>query len=212
MLSALLTCGVGCQTRHHVSIDEGGQPNYEKLALVYDLQSTRLLEQGTEIQQTSSSHDADGSWPFARLRIEYPHPNNKPGYARATLRLGRAPITASSPGWSERVRGSLNRLVTDEPAVDDSEQLDDEVWALDLPREQLDTVLIDLTERGFFKDQTRPTGDAKLKVSIDRGMASKRWSSEPQLDDLIHRIYSDGWLAWYIDCQHAGIVRTGWSL
>lgn len=203
----------GCSLPHRVGVAEDGQLQYDQLELVYDLHSTRLTEMGGGVRPASGTSEFDGSWPFARLRVEYPHPQQRPGYARAQLRLGRAPIVAQEKSWTQRFRSGLGRLTGGDDQADESDQnLDDEIWVLDLPKEEVDKLVQQLASRGYFNDQTRPSGDADLHVQIDRGTTQKRWTAEPRLDGLIERVYQDGWLAGLVSCQESGILQTGWSL
>ena len=60
----------------------------------------------------------------------------------------------------------------------------DRVRFLDIPKLELDLLLVDLANSGFFDDQERLATTGQLDVTINRGRVAKRWTREARLDDL----------------------------
>lgn len=207
----------GCRLPYKVQVGDGGAPEYSELNVSYTLRSSRLTsdtDPETGIRQASAIVEQtplDGTWPEARLKIEYPHPESRTGYARASLRIGRTPILPERPSITHRIADGFRSLTGSDSFDSCNPGLHDEVWALDVPKEDIDEILIALARRGYFDDQTRPTGEASIRVQVDRGSTEKVWTSEPALDELIQRIRSDGWIAGFIECEESGIQQTGWS-
>jgi hypothetical protein len=186
----------GCTWRHTVTRTESGAPKYDRLHVVYELREGRGVLGSPAIQpvkfvegEEGGSHLVDQHlWSAAMLAVEYPHPQAREGHARATLRL--------SPTQAADGTDPSAAVATHDPRVEtsDTAERQEEIWVLDLPREQLDLLLVDLARSGFFEDQTRPAGGAKLAVRLDAGREAKAWDPEPRLDDLAERVYSEGWI------------------
>lgn len=140
-------------------------------------------------------------WTSAKLAIEYPHPEGKPDFARATLRLSGhvskpRPVTSSDSG---RLMTSVPDVFSDtEGDLPLTSARDDEVWVLDFPRAQLDLLVGDLKTCGFFESQLRPDPGTRLEVVIDRARTAKNWTPEPRLDDFVARVHREGHLGGFL--------------
>jgi hypothetical protein len=88
----------------------------------------------------------------------------------------------------------LNWLASRDSQSNSQPQPNDELWVLDFPRQQLDLMLVDLANSGFFEDQQRPEGGTQLSVTIDRGQTAKPWSTDARLDGIVDRVQREGWL------------------
>ena len=182
----------GCAMSHKVAVNDTGAPQYQRVDISYRIPASHkaLARNVDPIQRASGQAEISRS--NADLRIEYPHPQNKPGMVRATLRLSRKPAVAESQSFVGRLRSNISWLPGSEQPSRVSPSVDDEVWVLDFPRQQLDLMLVDLAHSGFFDDQNRHEGTAFLSINIDRGSVSKVWSPEARLDDVVLRVQREG--------------------
>ena len=203
LLVACLIAGVfaapGCRTPHRVQMGESGTPQYGAANVVYDLtgqmqtafirphepkiRPVSFEESEASVEAGESSEAASElpkDWTHATLQIQYPHPSGRTDAARATLRLSRQPVCAAPDANLQPTDAKRN------------ESTEDELWTLDLPKYQLDLLLFDLANSGYFDGQMRPSGGAQLTVGVDQGETSKPWCSEPRLNDLLLRVYEEG--------------------
>ncbi len=135
-------------------------------------------------------------WTVARLTIHYPHPDGVPNLARATLRLsGRhrdglaaSPAALDEPGLIDDSDESSPRPAHVSPACDD------EIWVLDVPRQQVDELIDELKRAGYFTPQQRTQPGTQLEVEVDRVHSVKAWTPEPRLDDFVSRVRNEGTL------------------
>lgn len=220
---------------HKVGVTERGEPQYDKLVLNYDLDRAGggLVVNSLDPVQTVQASAADApatlgaDWNSARLCVEYPHPGGDPSLAKLTLRLSphshspeECPLGDGSPaGQFAEVRRRWMSLKTGdrielEGGGSARAELcaDDEIWVLDLPKQELDLLLFDLADSGFFDEQMRPSGAARLNVTIDRGETAKTWTTEPRLDELVYRVYRNGRLEGFISNGDPQIEAAGWSI
>lgn len=207
LVLAALWMTAGCAAPHKVRVTETGAPKYKRVDITYS--PGRLAawpSSGTVVSTSLADHPAEKleleTWSRVCLRIEYPHPEGRAEFARATLQLSRTsePTGPAKTSLREKMVGGLGGLFRNlsrtspkgPPPQSSALDSDDESWVLDFPRQQLDLLLIDLAEGGFFDDQRRPTGGVQLAVRIDRGRASKSWNTEPRLDDFVTRTRREG--------------------
>lgn len=188
-ITALLLAG--CAIPHRVAVSNTGAPQYKQIDISYRIPASHhaLVRNSSEILKVSSPAEAEPT--IATLKVEYPHPDNNPELARATLRIAGKSSVTDSPSLVSRVRSSISWLPGNEPPAK-VRTTDDEVWVLDFPRQQLDLMLFDLAQTGFFEDQTRHEGLAWLSISIDRGHMAKTWTTEARLDDIVNRVQREG--------------------
>lgn len=167
--------------------------------------SQSLQLASAEQPANESFHEASGHWTQARIQIVYPHPDGSPDKGLARLIVTRkSPLEQAAPekSWNIKktfsqtllkINGTAPELVEQAgPTPVEQVQLDEEVWQLDLAREELDMLLSELSHRGFFEQQERPRGEAVVTVKLDEGAVSKRWTSEPRLEDLMLQVYKEG--------------------
>lgn len=105
-----------------------------------------------------------GEWPEAELRIDCPHPSGDREKARLTLKLMRR-----------------NRRHSFE-----------ETWILAVPRSQIELLVEDLHQNGFFRGDGRPGDDAELKVTLDGRRMKQNWREDGRLLELAHRTLTRG--------------------
>jgi hypothetical protein len=182
----------GCAMSHKVAVNDSGAPQYQRVDISYRIPASHKALARNVDQIVRASGESEVSRSNADLRIEYPHPQNKPEMVRATLRLSRKPSIAQTQSFLGRLRSNISWLPGSDQPSEVSPSVDDEVWVLDFPRQQLDLMLVDLAHSGFFDDQKRHEGTAFLSINIDRGGVSKVWSPEARLDDVVLRVQREG--------------------
>ena len=151
----------------------------------------------------------DGKWCQARVQIVYPHPDGSEDKGLARLIVSRnCSVSNSRPGLKSKMKNGFSKLMLqvsgsspefaelinseESLAKMKTESVDEEIWQLNLPKEDLDILLSELSQRGFFEKQERPRGEARVSITVDQGELSKRWTSEPRLEDLMQQIYNEG--------------------
>lgn len=148
-------------------------------------------------------------WSQARIQIVYPHPDGSEEKGLAKLVVSRhspsdpADAQQANIGLKDRISRLMLRASRTSPELAlqinskemKTETVDEEIWQLDLPKEELDILLSELSQRGFFNQQERPRGEATVSIMVDQGELSKRWTSEPRLEDLMKQIYDEGELS-----------------
>ncbi len=218
MLASLV---VGCRVPSSMSASKSGTPQYERANIVYELDGAQrpLPLTSTEIKPVAFDADPETpppapEWAEATLSIQYPHPDGTADTARATLRLS-AEHRHDSPSAVAQARRWLGWNPQSEP-VDGSTSTaakaprrDDEIWVLDIPKQQLDLLLTELQGNGFFQAQTRAESGTKLDVQLNWGRVQKEWSAEPRLDHFMTRVYREGRLGGLVakdsDTEHSNI-------
>lgn len=166
----------------------------------------------------SADSVAETNWSMAELRIEYPHPDGRNGYARVTLcfkpvdcgcQCDRLTLEQRMEARQEiqRVRRETRRerwfgqcCSTPPNCTVQSE--------LDLPRDELDSLLSELSDHGFFASDSSSTEAAsRLEVRLNRRWTSKSWAYEPALDALTTRVYEEGRIRTVSDQDANGSAR-----
>jgi hypothetical protein len=143
------------------------------------------------------------SWAKAELRIECPHPDGRPDYARVTLHF--APVECgeecAAKSWAHQMEErvgvrQIRRATFRERWFYESPRNESaiETFAeLDLPKAELDRILAEIASHGYFAEQRQPIdSESLLEVRLNRRWTSKRWSFEPTLDALVTRVYEQG--------------------
>lgn len=210
-ICCLLFAGLaGCRSARIEQAADSGALKYRDVHLVYDVNGRyRDLPVSTpEITRTDHESAPRHQWKSVRLNVDYPHPEGIPGVARATLRLSTQSDSVYTP-----VEASVFHNEGEIPADLASEtrpMCDDEIWILDFPQPQLDALLVELNEAGFFQSQMPNEIGTRLDVRIDGGRTAKTWMAEPHLDQFVHRIRTDGRLSGFVTCGHD--LKHGTSL
>jgi hypothetical protein len=200
LLTALAAGLAGCKSARIAQAADTGELKYRDVQLVYDVngryRDLPISEPGVELAE----HEAESrhQWKSVRLQVDYPHPEGIPEVARATLRLSMKSDSVYTP-----VDASVfhqGDIVPPDLASETRPMCDDEIWILDIPRPQLDSLLVELNEAGFFQSQMPNEVGTRLEVRIDGGRTAKTWMAEPRLDDFVHRIRTDGRLSGFVTC------------
>lgn len=221
-LACLLAAG--CQLSHRVRQTDTGAADYRRCNIAYDLNARyRDLPLVDDTVQPASIGDAAPAtmrWKGARLTITYPHPDGTPSMARATLRLsgGDEPVlrpvsgTAdAAPTWMQRLHDPVE-LFADRPEPPPATLTalhTDEIWILDIPRSEVDLLLADLSQSGFFSSQARPDRGTYVDVQVDAGRTQKTWTPDSRLDEFVHRVYGQGRLSGFVaaNATHQPLTR-----
>ncbi|MFO1022119.1 MAG: hypothetical protein U0903_15715 [Planctomycetales bacterium] len=202
----LLLASVGCRLPQSipVTLNSAGVPHYDKLRLMYVVDGTtravplnlaEMSQFGEEETPVNVAESVKRPWERASLIVQYPHPSGSTKMARASLRLThrsntslRLPSSVFGQGLLSQEFSHLLR-VTSRPELSPPE---DEVWTLDISRKQLDTLLVNLTQNGFFDAQERSDSGTALDLQIDTSHVRKTWAAEPPLERLLTKVYREG--------------------
>jgi len=158
---------------------------------------TRVEGQLVSYDQVPSTPTRDTS--VGTLKIEYPHPEGRPGFARARLEItskasGAAPATPESTSSWSKVAKSMNpkRLWTSSAKT----QID-ETWEFDVPREQLDMAVASLNRAGYFDARQQGSDGVELEAVVDGKTVKKTWHQVPELNELMLSVRNQGRLVAY---------------
>jgi len=124
------------------------------------------------------------------LQIQYPHPAGRAGLARVELILGTATPQPAS-GWSAQLRRALRDTM---PGIGNAEGIA-EAWALDVPAGEIDRILAQLEEQGYFTaGADEPATGAALTAKIDGNAFQRPWHRCEALEALSQRVRREGML------------------
>jgi len=173
--------------------------------VVYELDGLQRPLPLSEVVPVTATQDGfpqmlseSAAWARATLTIQYPHPTGQADFARATLRLSslRDSEFQALDRAGEKMGVDLLATKAFQASVLSTQPTrDDELWILDLPRQQLDLLLTDLQQQGFFQSQSRNQLGTRLSVELDQHKLKKDWSPEPRLDQFMMRVYREGQLS-----------------
>ena len=200
----LLVAVSGCAFfPYKVDVSKTGTPRYDVLEVKYELESGEGALSSKAFRPDEGVNVAGYSgWPSpkkqnysaANLQIEFPHPDRNRKFARVTLRLaGESNVTTKKRrGLVSRMSSGIKRISWRDDETKNRSKAAQVVRSLDLPKAELDLLLFDLADSGFFDGQQRRAGGSQLSIRINRGQTAHPWGSEPRLDDLIVRVYREG--------------------
>jgi hypothetical protein len=213
MLPLLLaSCRVTSQSL--ASVQKAQEP--ERLVVVYrahpvsgSMFSSAPTTGNSPIRQASAETSSvapfqNMCWAKAELRIESPHPDGRPDMVKVTLHS--LPVDCGhecesrtlTAGMEERsgVRHARRATFRERWLLDENARHDGEIYLeLDLKKYELDHILDELNEHGFFKDQSSRQSaglESQLEVRVNRRCTSKVWNFEPALDELTTRVQEQG--------------------
>jgi len=182
---------------------------YQMATLTYRIDAGKLSESVNVAnitgRQVSYEQKPSGPYPdrsVVRLAVQYPHPDGHPGYALAEVVVeARKPpaINAGTkkPTW-RRWADEAYQVLTQNglPGVKLADGIY-EAWALDVPRSDLDGVIGQLTQTGYFHLAGNPAPGVNVSCRIDGQRMDKQWGHVPALDGLIERVRHEGQLVSY---------------
>lgn len=163
---------------------------------------------------------AEGKWSTAKLDIVFPHPNGDLDKGIARLTITRyCPCQneeADRENWFERSTRLLRSKPDESVAEISKESLSgkcrrQEIWEMEIQKDELDILLSDLKHRGFFQPQQRPRGEVLVDVHLDHENISKRWTNEPRLEELMLEVFNSGQLTQFQAGPPASLTRTASS-
>lgn len=174
-------------------------------ANVSDNLSSKIQQVSVVESGKTEPNALSGDWSQARIQIVYPHPDGSVDKGLARLVVTRkSPFNQETLSRSERLKNNVAKFALKASGASEEfvelktnsksggVQSDEEIWQLDLPKEELDILISELSHRGFFEKQERPRGDALVTIKLDEGALSKRWTTEPRLEGLMLQVYNEG--------------------
>jgi hypothetical protein len=193
----VLLLSAGCRLPPRLNVSGDGVGPYRRVHVVYDAaQPPGRGHTTTDVKVPPIGPRDDAAAPAvcsrrsARLEVTYPHPRGEADRAQVVVSLASTTGTSATapPGEATSLLGVARTLLPSAGARADTV----EVRTLDLNRAELDLLLVDLVDTGYFSNQSRPGGGARLAVRLNHRGAAKPWSSEARLDDLIERALQNG--------------------
>lgn len=162
------------------------------VAILYRTESDRLNLAGggaSGVQQASYQGQPQSLLPpvsTSTLKIVYPHPEGRSDYARAYVAFSRVGEDADN-------EPSLWTKLTGFGAKPDQTPQPFEVWALDVPKYQIDGIITKLQEANFFRRSKVLNSETYLGVSMDGKGFGKDYRNVGELDALLVRVRQQGW-------------------
>jgi hypothetical protein len=168
--------GSGCSSTEKIHLTESGTPDFQRLQIVYEVNSNgglaRLDEPPavrtvglTDSSQAEPTH-ANPAAPSVRLRLEiqYPYPGVHEDFVHATLKVlpaasknstiidtGDAPPPGLRGFSNANSRGGGMLFGSVGPPVDRGPKSGEELLVIDMPKTELNALFVDLANDGFFK-------------------------------------------------------------
>ena len=128
------------------------------------------------------------------LDIQYPHPAGREGQALVgvVIQHQHGPDRGMPPGWIQSVRRWVLRA--DEDLLAGANRDMHEAWALAVPRADVERILGQLQSAGFYGSAEQRRGHVRIISQIGSERVAKDWASVNAMDELMHRIRSQGQL------------------
>ena len=172
---------VGCQTPQKLEVSQSGAPKFERFRAEYRFEQADLLL-GRNFETSANDngkidggvHDrlrirmvsAATSWSTARLTVECPHPGGDASLALIELTLG------DRSGRTSFIRKDVRQLV--------------------IQRSDVELLIGDLANQGYFDETSVDSGSTQLTLQIDRGRTERSWINDARLLDLARQALIDG--------------------
>lgn len=122
----------------------------------------------------------------AEVEIVFPHPDKREGYAEVTVRVFGNKNNSEEGRFSQWWKSGLKMSGFSASSV----AL--EVWALDVPQNDVAGIINSLHNTGYFTSYDKPAEGVKIETVLDGAKVSKTWRQVPQLDALIVRVRTQG--------------------
>jgi hypothetical protein len=209
-LLAVLVAAAGCESIQPRTVRIDSTVGiYQTATLTYRIDAGKLSEAvkvaNITGRQVSYEQKPSGPYPdrsIALLSLQYPHPLGRPGYALAEVVVeARKPPTntvdTKKSAW-RRWADDMHKLLTQNslPGVKLANGIH-EAWTLDIPRTELDGVIGQLSQTGYFHLAGNPAPGVNVSCKIDGQQINKQWGHVSALDALIDRVRHEGQLASY---------------
>ncbi len=208
--AAVLLAAAGCETLQPRSVQiDAASGRYNSAQLTYHLdtgrlsqpvQTARIAAQQVSYQQQPSAPLPDRS--HARLSVQYPHPRGKAGFALAEviIEADKTPVKSSSgvdKSTFQRFVGAVSGAMNDiMPGMKYTEGVR-EAWALEIPKEELDQLVGQLANSGYFAYAPETTPGVEVFTRLDGKVVRKTWRQVPALNDFMERVRHEGQLVSY---------------
>ena len=213
--AVLLAAATGCESLQPRSVQiDAASGRYQSAQLTYELdtgrlsqpvQTARIAAQQVSYQQQPSNPLPDRS--HTRLSVQYPHPRNKAGFALAevVIEADQTPVKSSSgtdKSAPQRFAASISDAMNDIlPGMQYAEGVR-EAWALDVSKEELDQLIGQLANSGYFAYGPDTTPGVEVFTRLDGKVIRKTWHQVPGLNDFIERVRHEGQLVSYVRPAH----------
>lgn len=208
--AVLLAAATGCESLQPRSVQiDAASGRYQSAQLTYQLdtgrlsqpvQTARIAGQQVSYQQQPSSPLPDRS--LARLSVQYPHPRGKADFALAEVIIESdpRPVKGSSgvdkSSW-QRFTSAFSEAMNDIlPGMKYGDGVR-EAWALDIPKSDLDQLVGELANSGYFSYGPETKPGIEVFTRLDGKIIRKTWRQVPALDAFIERVRHEGQLVSY---------------
>jgi hypothetical protein len=139
---------------------------------------------------------------IGKLEIEYPHPRGLAGYALARVSIQssypeRKPVADDAKSAiNERLSETVSQLPLVGTFASSAAAEVDEIWELDVPRIELDRIVFDLNQEGYFGREAK-SGPVAIRAKIDGHSVARSWERLSVLDRMMVEVRSHGRLISY---------------
>lgn len=169
-------------------------PGSEPLLLSYHTDSDRLnvatVRPQAAVQPAAYTQTVSLQIPpltRSKLSLQYPHPQGRPDMALAVLTVDRKGDSSNEvTAFWNKITGHAN-IASSRPAPL-------EVWALDIPKQELDLMVVELRRDNFFRRSKVMGVKAFVGTEIDGVRFGKDYHEIAAFDALILRVRSQGTL------------------
>lgn len=178
------------------ALGQGVPVPYERATIIYRTDSDRLNIQAVAANRTWGQQPGRIEaqtvpvFTVSRLKIKYPHPAGRTGIAYTEVAF--RPHTTRPARGALSIRDRFFRVFGGSDSAPQPTDLPGEVWTMDLPKWQLDTVVAKLSEQNFFRRSAVLNAEVYLGARIDDRTQGKKFRALPELDSLILRIRHEG--------------------
>ncbi len=198
----------GCAALHTPVVQSTSTSDlYESATLTYD----RVLEPVS----TGSAEAATtvASCPRERLIVRSPHPDGRPDWAQVSLVVISPPqpeVEAEpATGWKGRLLGWTHQADRRLPGIQWGKRVE-EAWLCDVPRTDIDALLIRLERAGYFSPASTTSGSGLLTVDLDGRRVRKPWPVSSELATLSDRARMEGQLASFVPAEDTELEAALW--
>jgi hypothetical protein len=192
----------GCSSTEKIHLTESGAPDFQQLAIVYDVNSLGGLaraEAPLGVEPAGLVEPSQPAGPPTRLHLEvqYPYPGVHPDFVHVTLRSLPPGVNPNDLGIRESpppgIRGFSNAnsrgggllSITVGPPAPATPKPGEECLVIDMPKTELSPLFVDLANDGFFGAADVKDGASHLAVFYNKGRVEKTWVKEPRLEQLV---------------------------
>ena len=197
--TALLLCLTGCAGFGGGAATTAAAPQsetYETVRINYRADSARLAALAVPRSGAQLAGYDAGPPPcsLGTLEIRYPHPRLGADWALVLATYEGGPETPTTALESTSLIKRMWSGAKEELPGLKGTHWSHEKWALDIPKWQLDRVVAQVRESGFFRTGHVAAPDIFLAAQVDGLGSRKNWKSFGELDSLLLRAREQGQL------------------